>query len=198
MGRIYYLMGKSASGKDSLHSALLSDKQLELKNIILYTTRPQRQGEKNGREYFFIGDEEADHLAQSGRMIEERSYQTVHGRWRYMTIDDGQFQLEDCSYLMIGTLESYRKTKEYFGEEKIVPIYIVVEDGLRLQRALNRERKQKVPRYAEMCRRFLADEADFAEEKLRQAGISNCIENRNFNQCLRKIRNLILSYENCI
>ena len=39
----------------------------------------------------------------------------------------------------------------------MVPLYVEVDDGLRLSRALERERKQTEPKYAEMCRRFLAD-----------------------------------------
>lgn len=45
-------------------------------------------------------------------------------------------------------------------------IYIEVEDGERLARALHREGKQEEPRYEEMCRRFLADQVDFSEEKI--------------------------------
>lgn len=72
---------------------------------------------------------------------------------------------------MIGTLESYRAMKEYFGAESLVPLYIEVEDGLRLTRALEREKRQSQPRYDELCRRFLADSKDFSEENLRAAGI---------------------------
>ncbi len=43
---------------------------------------------------------------------------------------------------MIGTLESYQKMKEYFGETVLIPIYIEVEDGERLCRALDRERRR--------------------------------------------------------
>ena len=53
----------------------------------------------------------------------------------------------------------------------MVPLYIEVDDGLRLSRALERERKQTEPKYAEMCRRFLADCEDFTEEKIAEAGI---------------------------
>lgn len=48
MGKIFYIMGKSSSGKDTIYRRLLEDKELELRNIILYTTRPMRQG--NSRE----------------------------------------------------------------------------------------------------------------------------------------------------
>ncbi len=52
---------------------------------------------------------------------------------------------------------------------------IELDDGIRLQRALNRERTQAEPKYAEMCRRFLADSEDFSQEKIERAGISRRI-----------------------
>lgn len=85
--------------------------------------------------------------------------------------------LEEKNYLGIGTLESYEKLKAYYGEEKIRPIYIEVEDGERLKRAIAREETQEAPKYEEMCRRFLADAQDFSEEKIRQAGISHRFSN---------------------
>ena len=59
----------------------------------------------------------------------------------------------------------------------MVPVYIQVDDGIRLQRALDRERRALRGRYEEMCRRFLADEADFSEEKLKAAGITERFQN---------------------
>ena len=91
--------------------------------------------------------------------------------------------LKHWNYLGIGTLESYKKLKDYFGQDKICPIYIEVEDGERLSRALIREGKQKIPQYAEMCRRFLADCEDFSEEKLQAAGITR----RFLNNAAREI-----------
>ncbi len=55
---------------------------------------------------------------------------------------------------------------DYYGAEVMVPLYIHVEDGERLQRALNRENTQKVPKYAEMCRRFLADEKELCQKNV--------------------------------
>ena len=49
MGKIFYLMGKSASGKDSIYKRLRSLCP-ELKSIVLYTTRPMRDGEQEGVE----------------------------------------------------------------------------------------------------------------------------------------------------
>ena len=70
------------------------------------------------------------------RVIEVRSYNTKCGIWTYFTADDGQIDLQKYDYLVIGTLESYYGMREYFGEEQLVPIYIEVEDGMRLERAL--------------------------------------------------------------
>ncbi len=51
MGKIFYVMGKSASGKDTIYKKLHS-RMPELKTVTMYTTRPIRDGEHNGVEYF--------------------------------------------------------------------------------------------------------------------------------------------------
>ena len=53
MGKIFYVMGKSASGKDTIYKRLHS-RMPELKTVTMYTTRPIRDGEQNGVEYFFV------------------------------------------------------------------------------------------------------------------------------------------------
>ena len=188
MGRIFCLMGKSSSGKDTLY-ARLSEK-LHFSTIVPYTTRPIREGEEEGREYHFITEKEVEEFEKQGRIIELRAYNTIHGVWKYLTVDDKQTDLEHSNYLIIGTVESYRKLKEYYGEAYLVPIYIEVEDGMRLQRALERELRQENPKYEELCRRFLADEKDFSEEKLKEAGITK----RFCNESLEETENAIAAY----
>ena len=186
MGKIYYLMGKSASGKDSIYKRLREELP-HLKTITMYTTRPIRDGETNGVEYFFVTKEELDGYDKKGKIIEMRTYHTVHGDWHYATLDDGQVELDRDDYIILGTLESYEKMKKYYGEENLVPVYIEVEDGERLRRALAREFTQEAPKYAEMCRRFLADSEDFSEENLKKAGIEKRFVNADKIQCLEEI-----------
>ena len=145
MGKIYCMMGKSSSGKDTLYKRILNDKELRLKNVIPYTTRPIREGEKDGVEYFFCSEAKVAQLEAAGKVVERRDYHTIHGIWTYFTVDDGQIDLKNHNYLLIGTLESYQKIRDYYGKEYLIPIYIEVEDGERLQRALNRERDQAFP-----------------------------------------------------
>lgn len=195
MGKIFYIMGKSAAGKDNIYSLLVSNKELALKKMILYTTRPIRAGEKNGREYFFTDERNLKELEIQGRVIEKREYDTVHGIWTYFTADDGQVDLAKADYLGIGTLESFIKLREYYGEKSVMPIYIQVENGERLTRALMREKSQDRPRYAEMCRRFLADEEDFSEENIRKAGITKRFENTDLDICVKEIVKYIKSVQ---
>ena len=185
-GRIFYVMGKSASGKDTIYKRLRKEFQ-NLGQVVMYTTRPMRDQEENGREYYFTDQAFLKNSRVMGRLIECRTYQTVCGPWDYFTVDDGQINLENGSYLMMGTLESYRKMREYYGAEALVPIYIQVEDGLRLKRALEREMSQSHPNYSEMCRRFLADQEDFKEENLAACGIEKRYENIELEECLREI-----------
>ena len=187
MGRIFYLMGKSSTGKDSFYKELVNDHTLGLKNIVMYTTRPIRANERNGEEYFFVNDEKLARLEAAGKVIERRSYDTIHGVWHYFTVCDEQIDLANHDYVIIGTLESYVATKKYFGEGVLVPLYIEVEDGVRLQRALDRERSQEKPKFKEMCRRFLADSEDFSEEHIVEAGIEKRFENDDFRNCLDEI-----------
>ncbi|MEE1196541.1 MAG: guanylate kinase [Lachnospiraceae bacterium] len=194
MGKIFYIMGKSASGKDKIYSELLQNEKLGLKELVLYTTRPIRHGEEDGKQYYFVDDKRLNQLRNEGKIIEERAYQTVHGIWTYFTADEGQIALEQANYIGIGTLESYGKMRQYFGPEKIVPVYVEVEDGIRLERALIREKKQEQPKYKEMCRRFLADCEDFSEENIAAEKIERRFFNNGaFEDCLKEVEEFIQS-----
>ena len=190
MGKIICLMGKSCAGKDTIYKRLLADRELRLKKIVPYTTRPIREGEQEGVEYFYTDEDGFQRLKSQGKVIEDRAYHTYHGLWRYFTVDDDQLREAD-DYLMIGTLESYEKVCAYFGREKMIPVFIDLDDGERLQRALDRERMQEVPQYEEMCRRFLADMQDFSEEKIAQAGIEKRFLNDDLERCLSEISEYI-------
>lgn len=193
MGKIFCVMGKSATGKDTIYQKLLTESKLGLKRIIPYTTRPIREGEVPGREYHFCTEEDVQRLEAEGRIVELRAYDTVYGIWKYFTVNDESIQLDQENYLLIGTLEAYTQIRKYFGEEKVLPIYIEVEDGMRLTRAIAREQSQDVPKYEEMCRRFLADAKDFSEENLKAAGIENRFVNIDLADIITKVEKYIES-----
>ncbi len=191
-GKIFLLMGKSTSGKDTIYKNLITDKDLSLKKVVPYTTRPMRDGETDGVQYYFRNEKEYLDLKESGKIIEERTYHTKYGEWRYFTADDGQIDLSDGNYLVIGTLESYCYFRDYFGKDNVLPLLIDVEARIRLERAMHREAKQEHPKYDEMCRRFLADEEDFSEEKIAQAGVEKRFyNNAAIEDCINEISEFV-------
>ena len=196
MKKVFYLTGKSSSGKDSIYKQLITDKGLQLQPVLPCTTRPKRQGETEGSEYHFVDEETYQRAERNGDVIECRTYDTVHGPWRYFTARSA-FEDDREYYLGIGTLESYVKIRDRFGEAYMVPIYIEVEDGERLRRAMEREKASGKPDYAEMCRRFLADDEDFSDEKLKEAGIGPeyIFENDDLEDCIDRIRGTIIGYQ---
>ena len=196
MSYIFCLMGKSSSGKDTVYQRLLAEKELQLNRLVTGTTRPIREGERDGEEYYFYTDEQFQKLLADGKVIECRSYDTIHGIWNYFTVAYEKLDVAHHDYLTINTLEAYVKLRDHFGEDRLVPVYLEVDDGLRLQRALDRERAQREPRYKELCRRFLADEEDFSPENLSRANIQPIFENVVLDDTVAKVAAYIKSIQN--
>lgn len=196
MSYIFCLMGKSSSGKDTVYRKLLEDRQLGLRRLVTGTTRPIREGERDGEEYYFYTREEFEKLLSDGKIIEYRSYDTAHGIWNYFTVAYEKLDVAHSDYLTINTLEAYVKLRDHFGADCLVPVYLEVDDGLRLERALERERTQARPRYKEMCRRFLADEEDFSAEKLKRAHIQPIFQNVVLDETVARVAAYIREIQN--
>lgn len=192
MGKIIYLMGKSSSGKDTVYKELMSLQAFKFKKVVMYTTRPCRDTETDGVQYHFVDEDKYKELLDAGKIIEHRAYDTYHGVWRYFTVDDGNVDLSNNNYLVIGTIESFLKIRDYYGTENVLPIYLEIDDGIRLQRALSREMLQENPKYEEMCRRFLADKEDFSEENIAKAHIGVRFNNEKLSECLEQIEKYLM------
>ena len=187
MGKIFCVMGKSASGKDTIYNKILQDDSLMLSRIIPYTTRPIRDGETQDKDYHFCNEEDVKRLSAQERIIELREYNTVYGVWKYFTGNDDDIDLRCNSYLTVGPLESYTKLRDYFGSDKVLPIYVEVEDGARLIRAIHREKGKQVPKIEEMSRRLLSAETDYTKEKKHKAGIPLRFINDDMDTVLAEI-----------
>jgi len=187
MGKILIIMGKTSSGKDTVFGRVMEEVTAPLKTVVTYTTRPMRPGEQDGEEYFFVNENRLQEFRDAGTVIEERLYNTIHGPWYYFTVNDGQIDLEKSNYLLITTLAGYEQIRAYYGEENVIPFYIEADAKDRLLRYINRESKQKNPNYSEVCRRFLADEADFSEEEIKRLGIAHRYYNKDLEECCQKV-----------
>ena len=196
MSNLIYIMGKSASGKDTIYKKV--QEKIESNAYVLYTTRPMRDGEQEGREYNFITKERFAQLEDEGKVIEARHYNVVNAQgesdvWTYATIDDSQWEKQG-NFLTIGTLESYNSIKKYLENHpekdlRLLPVYIFIDEAERRERAINREKQSKKPNYEEMERRLKADNIDFSDEKLEEAGINanDSFENGDLDTCVNEI-----------
>ena len=73
-----------------------------------------------------------------------------------------------------------------------MPLYIAVKDGIRLERALRREKQQLKPNYEELCRRFLADNVDYHVDRLNACQIKKRYNNLDLEKCLSQIKSDLL------
>lgn len=193
MGKIVILMGASNSGKDTIFARLIKENPYQLQKIVLCTTRPIRDGEVEAREYYFKTLLQMEEMKRQNQIIELRSYNTMHGIWHYFT-GTQNIDLTQNNYITINTLVGYDQFITYYGKDHILPILLQVDDGVRLQRALDRERTQANPKYEEMCRRFLADAKDFSLENIQKRNIpqDNIIDNSNdFEDTLQEVNKVL-------
>lgn len=195
MGKVFCLIGKSASGKNTIYDMIMDHvvDSFLLKPIILYTDRPIRVGETNGFDYNFVNKDTMDFYIKSNRCIESRTYNTAKGIFRYATLNDN-IDLVQYNYLIISTLESYLNIATYFGNENVVPIYIYSDDKERLIRSIKREEKEQSPNYTEICKRFLRDEYDLSEDHLDHANIIHRVENKSIDDTFRSVYSIIEKY----
>ena len=178
MGKIILFMGPSSSGKDTIKRRLIKENKFAFKEMIMSTTRPKRTHEVEGREYYFKTVEEMLDLEKQGKIIEKRKYDTVYGPWHYFTTSSS-IDLDNYNYVGSNTLEGLDQFVKFYGIENIISLLVTIDDGLRLQRALDREKKEENPKYQELCRRFLADSIDFSEENINKRPITSIINNNS-------------------
>ena len=181
MSRIFCLVGKSCSGKDTLCARILA-RHPELLPVIPHTTRPRRTGEEEGQSYHFVTPDQLREYEAEGRVNEKREYHTTQGLWTYFTL---RFEL-DRDRLLITTLEGARALMDGYGAQAVHVVYLDVDDRTRLLRCIRREEGQERPDYTELCRRFLADQEDFSPNQLAQLPNLHLLDaSQDEDACLR-------------
>ena len=193
MAKIFCIVGASCSGKDTIFNNLL-DMHIGLTPIITYTTRPIRANENNGKEYYFVNRRSFSKLKHQGKVIEYRTYKTVHGDWTYFTVNDGQFDMKSNNkYIMINTLDGVNKLQKIYGKDVVV-IHLVVENRGRVLRNLSLEMNGNED-YTEMCGRFIADSKDFSVQNFNRLGIHDIrVENNSIVECVKDVQRIIENY----
>ena len=158
MRKIFAVMGKASTGKDTL-TKMLSE-TLELPIALSFTTRPMRVGEKQGVEYNFISDDDFWDLHGCDLLAEYTSYEVASGEtWHYGLTKE---ELEKAEYvLVIVNPDGFKQLTEIYGD-KVCSILIDAPADVRIKRYLDRDMVTE-EKAEECCRRFLADNKDFKD-----------------------------------
>lgn len=189
-GKIFILTGKSASGKDTILKTLV--KECNFQPIISTTTRPMRDGEVDGADYFFISEEEFKNKIKRNEFLEYRTYNTcVAGKnatWYYggtkQELDPNKY------YVVVLDMEGANSFLDYYGKENCFVIYIDVDDDIREERASIRGSFDKTEWY----RRLVDDAIKFSYDIL--ANTINFICSNNSTDTVDGVVSDIISASN--
>lgn len=151
--KIIALFGKSGAGKDTIQKWIMKHYPNKFNSIVSCTTRPKREGEIDGKDYFFLTNEEFAQKVLDLSMLEATEFRN----WYYGTsIDQLDKDKINIGVFNIAGIEALLEDKRL----DIFPVLVYASDKTRLLRALNREEN---PDCAEICRRFKTDNDDFAQ-----------------------------------
>lgn len=185
--RIFCLIGKSSSGKDTIFKRVINE-NVGLKRVVMSTTRPMRPGEVDGIDYNFVTDDQFKDALLAGNVVEHRSYSTIHGLWSYFTTASAF--TGDHNFLTTSTVDAVNILREHFGIDNVVVVNIEVDDGVRLQRALTRELNGS-RNFSEMCRRFLSDTDDFSKDNLSTLDNLITVHNDDLETCISDVMKIL-------
>lgn len=152
MYKIVALFGEAGTGKDFMLNKVLAAKP-EYHGIISCTTRPMRQGEQHGVNYFYYTDEQFQEKINADTMLES----VVFNNWYYGTSTESV--CEDKINIGVFNPQGIHDLLAR-GDCEVLAFRLRVPDMVRMSRQLSREEN---PDIREVCRRFLADYSDFGE-----------------------------------
>ena len=155
---IVALFGKAGAGKDSILKEIIKQSPFIYHELVSMTTRPPREYEKDGVDYFFCTEDQYIQNKKDNKFLETSEFRG----WKYGT---PKFALTDYK-INIGVFNLsgiHQLLKLPQTDYKVIPIFIDCDDKERLLRQLNRE---KYPDCAEICRRFKTDNSDFNQYDL--------------------------------
>lgn len=166
------LVGKSGAGKDSILNKLI---EKGFTALISDTTRPMREGEKDGREYHFVSEEEF--LKNKDDYLEYRKYNTlVNGNPATWYYGSPKTELDkDKDYVIILELEGAKRFVDHYGKENCFVTYLDIQADIQKQRCENRAGYDET----EFNRRFLDDNIVFSKERVMD--VSNVTLSNNGN-----------------
>ena len=151
MKQLTILVGKSGAGKTTVAKLLNEIEGFD--RIITYTTRPKREGERNGYDYNFISVQKFKSLEAEGFFAETASYHTKEGEWFYGT---AKKDLDNPNGLIVLTPSGAKAVRTLGVPCKIFYLSIPYAHA-KCRLGVRGDNTEEIER------RLLADEKDFAD-----------------------------------
>jgi guanylate kinase len=191
---ITILVGMSASGKDTIARELKQDGFIPLLSC---TTRPMREGEREGVDYHFLSTEEFLRRKAEGKFLEFRAYDVFENgqpsKWYYATPKEELDPAKD--YIRIVDPDGCKALLEHYGRENCFVVNVIADDHLRALRAKERGGFNQ----QEWDRRFADDQKKFAApimEPLVNLYCYNDLRNvASLSDVVKDIRQALCSYK---
>ena len=152
--KLIALYGKSGAGKDTVAKATVSTHPEIFHFVTSCTTRPMRDGEKDGVDYYFLTEKEFLRESLLGNLLEA----TEFNGWFY----GSSLIAFDKNKINIGVFnpQGILALQQHLDKIDLIIIEVTCSDKERLIRALDRE---IAPNCAEICRRYFADEQQWKD-----------------------------------
>lgn len=180
------IIGKSASGKTTIVNELVN--KYGFKKIVETTTRPFRDGEKQGVDYNFVTSYEFRKKIEENYFTEWKSYTTTHGVW-YYGVSSEELEKADDKSLIILPPDRCKKIIEQVKERPTL-LYIYSNSNTIKKRLEKRGDKRE-----EITRRIKADNTDFKNVEKIVDKIFYNNEDEDVNDVVNKIVEYLLNEE---
>ena len=133
---IYCIMGQSGAGKTTITQCLLRQPNLDLTPLILLTTRPKRESEVDGEEYYFINTNLYKSMLNSNHIICHQSY-IMDGKKEpyYWGVLNEHIYSGEGDYIVPASLTLFEMLANQYSYA--IPIILTVPATVRKQRMID-------------------------------------------------------------
>lgn len=152
---ITIFVGSSASGKSVISKKMVED--YGCKEIVSYTTREKRPGERNGVDYHFVSENDFKAMIDGGQFVEYEQYN--QNRWYGTSIESiREAAKSDKMYVAVLTPSGLRAIKRHISEKYLVSVLVECDLNERVIRYTNRCKENfSLDDLDELCKRAHRD-----------------------------------------
>lgn len=191
---IIVFCGESSTGKDTFAKEI--SKLYQFENVVSSTTRPMREKEVEGIDYYFLKRDEFENGIINGDFLEFRAYDTINNgkpdKWYYGT-NINAFKDKSKTYVLVLDLEGLNSLKKHFENNinvNVKAFYIYTPEDIRKERAKSRDPEKFSE--LEFNRRAEDDRIKFAPNEVKKSCdfiVDNSSDNSDI--CLEHIKNFV-------